>query len=176
MEPAIDDDWLCWDMPLRLRWSPNLSASQLGPDVISLSLRVAVNRKGDFQLGTFGKEPQEHLLVLAVLGGIDNYRTFHNRVLPQELYGTPHDAHIDTDDRQNLLAEFFEDIYGNFVVNNVISNGPASWANIYACPIKLHNVFEDPITVLHARIHHQQFDYSWYPEDQRPIYEKKNKH
>lgn len=171
---ALRDGWLCWEMPLSIYWDDNSRDSQLGPKDFGLRLRIAVSSDGHFQVGTIGDRAEEHLLVLTEQAGIENYTHFGGRILPIEDFGSPHDACIDTDQRQNLLAAWFADLYRLFRANNLIEGGPSQDAELYACPIRLQNFFSRPITVVQARILHKQFGYDHYQEDHRMCDERRN--
>ena len=123
-----------------------------------------MNRHGQFQLGTMGDRPEEHLAVLTQPGGIENYEHFRGRRLPESEHGEPHNQHLDTDERQNLLAQWFEDIYISFHDNQLVRNGPADKSGLYDCPIEIRNFFPRPITVVQGRIYHQRFDERYEPQ------------
>ncbi len=171
----IKNDWVSWAAPLTIHWSDNKRDSFLGPKDLSLLLRVAISKGGEIQLGTEGPRTREHLLVLAQLGGVSNTEDFDLQALANSIYKTPHNAIIDTDEKQTLFALWFANLYQSMAKSRIARQGPKNGAELYVCPVRLLNFFDgQPITVVHGHLHHVQFDYEWYPEIRRPIDERMN--
>jgi hypothetical protein len=160
-------DHLCLELPLTIHWTDDGYNDVLGPEDCSLRLRVAISADGDFQFGTLGDDPREHLLALAGQGGIDNGRRFDGTLLPAELVGEPHFPRVDLDAKQNVLAAWFQQLYARFATSEAASGGPANTAELYTCPIRLRNRFRQSVTVVLAQLCHDQMDYTGYPELRR---------
>lgn len=171
----IQDQWLCWEMPLEIRRPTNLHDSIIVPTEFSLRLRIAVNRAGCFWVGTVGPEKKEHLLVLTCVGGVDNYRYFGGRTLPRDKFKEPRNWRLELADRQTLPAEWFASLYEMFRKNDLLREGPANRAELYDCRIELHNYFSQPIHLVHGQIFHQRFDFGVQAEDLQPINEAMNR-
>jgi hypothetical protein len=160
-------DHLCLELPLAICWPEDGYNAVLAPEQCSLRLRVDISAKGDFQLGTLGDEAREHLLALVGPGGIDNGLRFDGTLLPAELVGQPHFSSLDLDDKQNILAAWFQQLYTKFATSGAASGGPANHAELYTCPIRLRNRFRESVTVVQGCLYHEQMDYPNYPELRR---------
>ncbi len=179
----IERDWVLWEMPLALVWSQayrdhhgtlNTRMSVIGPADVTLKVRYAVSADGVFQIGTVGDRAGEHLSVLASLEGMTNYRGFDKQVFGPNKIGEPRDFFTETNHRQNQLARWFGTAYGELHNNGVVGFGPSDYYELYSCPLEIRNYFSFPITVVTARLMHQQFDFE-FAEQLRYLNETWNK-
>jgi len=152
--------------------------SQYGGSVGDLKttakIRVAVNAKGRFYLGSIANTPSEHLLVFSQNFGLNNYQNFNGQMLSQTTYTTPHESRLNADARQNLLAYAFGKTYSRFFNAGIVTGGPTDYHGLYAAKYSMMNRFNQKIEVIRSFISHQQFDYSWYPPLSRPLETARN--
>jgi serine/threonine protein kinase len=163
-----------WEVPLVIS-APTIANSAVAfARQGSLWLQVEISREGHFQLGIRGDRPEDLLSLLVLPGSLQNYRDFSAGILDRDLYDVPHDELIDSDAKQTALALQLKQIYTCLWVGQAISRGPSNSAELYSCPMSLRNRFSRPITMVEARIYHQQFDYSWFREEMRDLNEAAN--
>jgi hypothetical protein len=174
MEVHRNPDWLYVDVPMAISWEKRETCTTLGPENCSLRVRVAISDDGIFQIGTLGEDLNEHLLVLAVSQGLNNYHKFGGGMLEPDEVGQPHEFRIDLDERQCLIAAWLRELYVYLDKNDAVSHGPEHNGDLYRCPIRLKNRLPQPITVLQAYLHHQQTTYTGYPPNQRLVDEQIN--
>ena len=145
-----------------------------------LKIRMLLTEEGDIYVGPISGSDIDQLKVLA-FGWMFNYFDFKGKSLPPSVYKEPHNHYLDEDTiRQNLLGLLMHWEYGDWKSYKYLYNkgyvlsGPSNTNEFYHNEFTLYNLFDEKITVVRFYLFHQQFDYSWYPQNLRPVEEAMN--
>ncbi|MEM8679713.1 MAG: serine/threonine-protein kinase, partial [Planctomycetota bacterium] len=145
-------EWLTWTLPLQLVEQQHGFAAG---SPVTLKLKCAVNRRGDFHLGTVSPNTTDHLIVLAALDGLNNYEQFgKDFLLPQgSSSDPPKDAFSQPSGiQQNLLARWFGEMYESFYRNDIVRGGPRNFADLYQLPMNVANRLGSDLYVVRAAV------------------------
>lgn len=145
--------------------------------VKGLEVEFSISSKGVFQANTIGDDTSSHLVVLATNPawghGADmfesNRKDFYNNYLSWSEFGEPADGYISDIKNGNRLSGWLQVIYRSLYKGGIVSDGPDNEAEFFKRPHTLVNGFTPPISIVRSYLRHQQMDFSWYPEKERPF-------
>jgi hypothetical protein len=175
---SIDSDRATWTILFNELFRKRTNYCSVGNHTndydYNLALIFTVSSDGIIEIRTQSVIKDEHLLVLATSNSLHNYNHFDGSKSNKNEYIEAHGWWDADYHRNNYLAYEAGRLYSDLFTYGLVKSGPKNFTEIYNSNIVLTNHFSETISVLKSSIYHQQFDYSWYDEKNRPIHEKIN--